>query len=243
MKNILCALRCCVPIIVLVVAFGLRAVAQSTDAQDSTAATQQQTTTDQQTTDQEAKPSLVTPLRPQLEDVPYDPVTARQRLRWFITEPVMPSHLFGGAISSALGTAVDRPKEYGPHWGGFADRFGMRLPSIVVGNAMEAGLGTITREDPRYFRVPEASFGSRVKSVIKQTFEARRPDGDYAPAYARYAAYAGSNFLSNEWRVPSESNTHDALLRTGEGFLGKMAGNAFAEFWPDVERRLLHRNR
>lgn len=63
------------------------------------------------------------------------------------------------------------------------------------------------------------------------------------PLYARYAAYAGSGFLSNEWRVPSESSAHDAWLHTGEGFLGRMAGNALAEFWPDGERRLLHRNR
>jgi len=220
------------------ISFPALAQSQTNDGQTSITITQEQSTASQQPT-----PSLVTPLRPQLEDVPYESITARQRLRWFITEPIMPSHLFGGAISSALGTAVDRPKEYGPHWDGFADRFGMRLPSIVVGNAMEASLGSITREDPRYFRVPQAAFGARVKSVIKQTFEARRPDGDYAPAYARYAAYTGSNFLSNEWRVRSESNTHDALLRSGEGFLGKMAGNAFAEFWPDVERRLLRRNR
>lgn len=229
-------LGCSAMVIALFALISLPASAQSGDSQHSRMVAQEQTTS-------KPTPSLVTPLRPQLEDVPYESITARQRLRWFITEPIMPSHLFGGAISSALGTAVDRPKEYGPHWDGFADRFGMRLPSIVVGNAMEASLGSITREDPRYFRVPQAAFGARVKSVIKQTFEARRPNGDYAPAYARYAAYTGSNFLSNEWRVRSESNAHDALLRSGEGFLGKMAGNAFAEFWPDVERRLLRRNR
>jgi hypothetical protein len=237
MKNTRHALSSCALVVALFTVFAAPTLAQSNDTQDSTTTTQQQTTTDQQT------PSLVTPLRPQLEAVPYEPITTRQRLRWFITEPAMPSHLFGGAITSALGTAVDRPKEYGPHWGGFADRFGMRLPSIVVGNAIEAGIGSVIHEDPRYFRVPDQSFGSRVKNVIKQTFEARRPDGEYAPAYARYIAYPGSNFLSNEWRVPSESNAHDALLRTGEGFLGRMAGNAFAEFWPDVDRHLFHRNR
>jgi hypothetical protein len=238
MKTICYALRIFALIAALFTVFTLPAPAQSNNSRGSTTTAQEQPNTDQK-----AQRSLVTPLRPQLEDVPYEPITARQRLRWFITNPLMPSHLLGGGISSALGTAMDRPKEYGPHWGGFADRFAMRMPSIIVGNAMEASLGTITREDPRYFRVPDKSFGARVKNVVKQTFEARRPDGNYAPAYARYTAYAGSNFLSNEWRVDSESNVHDAVLRTGEGFIGKMAGNAFAEFWPDVERRLLHRNR
>ena len=193
---------------------------------------------DSQTPPATAKPSLVTPLKQQTENAPYRPVTARQRLRWFLSNPLMPSHLAGGVITSALGTATDRPKEYGPGWPGFADRFGMRLTGIVTSNAIEATAGAVSGEDPRYFRTPEAPFKSRVKSVIQQTFEARRRDGDFAPAYARYLAYSGNNFLSNEWRVSSEANVHDALLRTGEAFLGRLVADAFAEFGPDLKQRI-----
>jgi hypothetical protein len=189
------------------------------------------------------KPSLLTPLKPQRETAPYEPVTARQRLRWFITNSIGPSHLAGGVITSALGTALDRPKEYGPGWGGFGDRFGMRLTGVVTSNAMEASLGAVWGEDPRYFRVPDRPFGSRLKNVIKQAFVARQRDGNYAPAYARYAAITGNNFLSNQWRVPSESNTRDALLRTGEGFAGRIAADAFQEFWPDAHNYISHHHR
>jgi hypothetical protein len=188
-------------------------------------------------------PSLLAPLKPHREDEPYDPITARQRLRWFITNTIGPAHLAGGAVTSAFGTAFDRPKEYGPGWAGFGDRFGMRLTGVVTGNAIEGGVGALWGEDPRYFRVPDQPFGARVKNVMKQTFTARRRDGSFAPAYARFIAEPGNNFLSNAWRPASEANTHDALLRTGEGFAGRMASNAFQEFWPDIERRLLHRNR
>jgi hypothetical protein len=186
------------------------------------------------------KPSLLTPLAPQTEKPTYDPITARQRLRWFITDTIGPQHLAGGIITSAFGTALDRPKEYGPHWGGFADRFGMRLTGVVTSNAMEASIGAAWGEDPRYFRVPGRPFGERVRNVVKQTFIARQRDGSFAPAYARYTAFVGNNFLSNEWRVSSEANTHDALLRSGEAFAGRMAANAFEEFWPDVKARLFH---
>jgi hypothetical protein len=178
-----------------------------------------------------------------MENAPYEPITGRQRVRWFITNTIGPSHLVGGLFTSAFGTAVDRPKEYGPGWAGFGDRFGMRLTGIVTGNAMEASAGALWGEDPRYFRVPNEPLGFRVKNIIKQTFTARRRNGEFAPAYARFIAVPGNNFLSNEWRVSSEANTRDALWRTGEGFAGRMAANAFQEFWPDVERRLLHRNR
>lgn len=187
-------------------------------------------------------PSLLTPLKVQRQESPYTPITRRQRLRWFITNTIGPPHLTGGLFTSAFGTAVDRPKEYGPHWGGFADRYGMRMTGIVTGNAIEASAGYYFHEDPRYFRVPERPFKSRIGNVARLTVMARHDDGNYGPAYARYMAISGNNFLSNTWRVSSESNVHDALLRTGEGFAGRMAANAFEEFWPDIKKYAFHRH-
>ncbi len=187
------------------------------------------------------KPSLVTPLKPVVAGEAYRPITARQRLRWFITNTIGPEHLAGGLVTSAFGTALDRPKEDGPHWGGFAERFGVRLTGVATSNAMEAGVGALWGEDPRYFRNPDEPFRARVMSVIKQTFTARRPDGAFAPAYARFVAISGSNFLSNTWRPDSEANNHDAVLRTLEGFAGRMSSNAFDEFWPNVKAHVFHR--
>jgi hypothetical protein len=185
-------------------------------------------------------PSLITALKPQTQEGTYNPITPRQRLRWFITNTIGPPHLAGGIVVSAFGTALNRPKEYGPHWGGFADRYGMRMTGIVTGNAIEASVGFLLREDPRYFRVQERPFKARIANVVRLTFVARRDDGNYGPAYARYMAVAGNNFLSNTWRVQSEANVQNALLRTAEGFAGRMAVNAFEEFWPNVKERVFH---
>ena len=73
------------------------------------------------------KPSLLTPLKPVTVNAAYQPITSRQRLRWFLTNTIGPPHLVGGLFTSAFGTAVDRPKEYGPGWAGFGDRYGMGL--------------------------------------------------------------------------------------------------------------------
>jgi len=192
--------------------------------------------------DTSAKPSLLTPLKHEDKSTIYVPITPRQRLQWFLTNTIGPPHLAGGVITSAFGTAVDRPKEYGPGWAGFGDRYGMRLTGIVTGNAMEASIGTLWGEDPRYFRVPDQPFKARVRNIVKLTFLTRRADGSFSPAYARYIADSGNNFLSNEWRVDSEANNHDAVLRTFEGFAGRMASNAFEEFWPDVKARVFHKS-
>ncbi len=169
----------------------------------------------------------------------YQPAKAGDRLKWFAVSTGGPlSLLAAGPISAGFGTAVNRPKEYGPHWEGFGQRYGMRLTGVSTGNAIEASLGAMWGEDPRYFQSPRRGFGTRVKYVIKATFVAPGRDGTLHPAYARYIGNVGNNFLSNTWRVQSENGAGSAALRCLLGVVGKMSGNAFAEFWPDVRKRV-----
>jgi len=172
----------------------------------------------------------------------YEPITARQRLDWFAESSFGPASLLGGVISAGYGTLVNRPVEYGTHWEGFGDRFGMRLTGVLTSNAMEAGLGALWGEDPRYPRDEGKPLKNRIAHTMKWTFVARDRDGNTVPAYARYIATAGNNFLSNTWRESSEADTSHALERTGLGFLARFTGNTWHEFWPDVKEKLFHRN-
>jgi hypothetical protein len=183
----------------------------------------------------EASLSLWAPLKPQKQLAPYAPITPRQRLRWFITYTFGASHLAGGVFASGLGTAFNRPPEYGPHWSGFADRYGMRLTGIIPQNAMEAGLGLGLGEDPRYFSARGLPFKERLANVVKLTFMSRRLDGSYGPAYARFMAVSSANFMSDSWRVRSEAGTQQTFVRIGGGLAGRMIVNAFEEFWPSVK--------
>ena len=103
---------------------------------------------------------------------------------------------------------------------------------------MEAGLGAIWGEDPRYFRTQGQPFKKRVVDVLDLTVRAYYPDGQRHFAYARLSANAGSSFLSNTWRVPSESDWQSALTRVLSGIGGRAAGNAAYEFFPDVVKLL-----
>jgi hypothetical protein len=173
----------------------------------------------------------------------YQPITGRQRLNWTVKSTVGPISLAAGAFSAGFGTAMNRPREYGPHWEGFGMRYGMRFTGIATGNLMEASLGALWGEDPRYFRATGQSVKGRIKNVIVMTFAARQADGELAPAYARYVGISGNNLISNNWRADSESGLGDACLRTALGFAGRMGSNAFAEFWPTLSKHLFHKNR
>ena len=172
----------------------------------------------------------------------YEPVTAKERVTWFAVSTAGPvSLLAAGPLSAGWGTMLNKPKEYGTHWAGFGQRYGMRLTGISTGNAIEGALGALWGEDPRYFPSPRRGFGTRTKYVIQSSFLAPYHDGQWHPAYARYLGNVGNNFLSNTWRVPSERGVGDALLRCVWGLTGDLAGNAFSEFWPDVKRRLFRK--
>jgi hypothetical protein len=167
---------------------------------------------------------------------PYEPISGKQRIEWVAVQTFGPESLLVGTLSAGIGTARDNPEEYGAHWDGFAKRYGMRFTGIASSNTIEAGFGALWGEDPRYVRNQNLPFKKRIGNVFLLSFTARNRQGKLMPSYARYIAIPGNNFLSNTWRVSSESTTSEALKRTGYGFLAEIASNAWSEFWPDVKR-------
>jgi len=169
---------------------------------------------------------------------PYAPITGKQRIEWAAIETFGPESLMVGTLSAGIGTARNSPKEYGPHWDGFAKRYGMRFTGIASGHVIEAGFGAIWGEDPRYVRNQNLPFKRRIGNVFLLSVTARNRQGNLMPAYARFIAIPGNNFLSNTWRVSSDTTTGAALTRTAYGFLSEISSNAWNEFWPDVKRRV-----
>lgn len=163
------------------------------------------------------------------------------RVQWFAYATMGPSSTMGGLISGGYGVLTHQPPEYPPNTKGFGQRFGMRLTGVATGNAMNASLGALWGEDPRYARHGGPEFGARVKRIIGHTFVTRYSDGGTRFAWARLAGNVGNNSLSNLWRVDSEVGVRPTVERISFGFLGQMAGNAFAEFWPDVKKKIRRR--
>jgi len=172
---------------------------------------------------------------------PYRIISAKERAQWATVQTFGPQSLLTGAFTAGIGTARNSPHEYGPHWDGFAKRYGMRFTGVASSNTIEAGLGSLWGEDPRYVRDADLPIKRRIRNVFVLSFAARNREGKLMPAYARYIAIPGSNFLSNTWREHSEGTTSAALERTGYGILSEIASNAMAEFWPDVKRLILRK--
>src|SRR5437016_2837425 len=132
------------------------------------------------------------------------PISQAERLKWATVSTIGAPNLLGGAISSGFSTAIDSPKEYDTHWGGYGKRNGLRLTGAAASNLMEAELGTLWGEDPRYRRAGTGPGKARVWRAVKAGFTAYDRSGKTMPAYARYVAIPVSNVISNSWRPDSQ---------------------------------------
>jgi len=190
-----------------------------------------------------AKPDQPSPtnFREIPEEGVYIPMDGRKRLEWFAVQTTGPGSLVGGLFAAGISTASNQPREYGSHWDGFSKRYAAQFANTATSNLLEAGIGSLWGEDARYVRHGSDPLVRRVGHVFLMTVSARRKSGHLAPAYARYIAISGSNFLANAWWASSGSHATDALLRTGLALTGRLAANAWDEFWPSVRPHILPR--
>jgi hypothetical protein len=167
-----------------------------------------------------------------------EPFSFSKRLKWASRSAVGPSRLAGYAIASAISTAGNAPPEYGPHWDGYAKRVGLRLSTGATGLMMEATVGTLWGEDPRYVRAEGRPVRRRIVNILQQVVLAHDRNGKLVPAYARYIAIPSNSFLTNAWRPDSHATTTRALNRIELSFVDRLIANSFSEFWPDIKKAI-----
>jgi len=141
---------------------------------------------------------------------------------------------------AGFGTAMNLPPEWPRRADGFARRYASRDASIVVSNGLEAALGSMWGEDPRYSRCDCGGFDHRIAHAAKLAVFAQHAHGRIGPAWGRYAGTMTSSVVQNGWMPPSASTWQQTLLREATAFSGRFVGNLWTEFWPDVAHRFKH---
>ncbi|MCU1383516.1 MAG: hypothetical protein JWL71_2213 [Acidobacteria bacterium] len=168
----------------------------------------------------------------------YAPITTDQRVDWIVDGTIGRRSLtVVGPLATAWQTAFNSPEEWGRGVPGIAKRYAQREADVAISNTIEAGLGALSGEDPRYIRSGRTGLWPRARYAIKTVFLAQRPDGSLKPAWGRYAGNTLNNLIENSWLPPSVTTPGQTVLRSGMGMLGRLGGNAWEEFWPDVARK------
>lgn len=169
----------------------------------------------------------------------YVPIGGGGRVDWIVDDTIGPFSLAAGALKAAFQTALDTPKRWGRSPSGFGKRMGNREIDVGLSSSIEAGLGAIWGEEPRYIPSHRSGIWSRVRYATKTVVVTQRQDGHLAPAWGRYAGNVLNNVIENTWLPSSVTTWRGTLVRSGGGFLSRWGGNLWREFWPDVRDRLM----
>jgi hypothetical protein len=171
------------------------------------------------------------------------PITGIERINWIVEGMLGPRSLAVGVIASTWQTSWRIPDEWSRSAFGFRERYLEREADVAISNTIEAGLGALWGEDPRYIRAPRGSVRSRAAHAVKTVVLAPRANGQLKPAWGRFAGNVFNNVIENAWLPPSMTTPGQTALRSANGMLGRLAGNLWDEFWPDIRARLGHRSR
>jgi hypothetical protein len=167
----------------------------------------------------------------------YVPITGTQRIEWTVDGTIGRRSLtLIGPLATAWQTGFNSPEEWGRGAPGIAKRYAQREADVAISNTIEAGLGALWGEEPRYIRSGRKGIWPRARYAMKTVFLTQRRDGSLKPAWGRYAGNTLNNLIENAWLPPSVTTAGQTAIRSGLGFLGRLGGNAWEEFWPDVAR-------
>ncbi len=131
-------------------------------------------------------------------------------------------------------------------WGikGYGERSGAAYLDAFDGNMIGNGiLPSILHQDPRYFRLGHGTVTHRMlyslaTNVICKHDNTRK----WEPNYSNVAGNIIGGAISNLYYPPSNSGVGqtftNGFIVTAEGGIGSI----FDEFWPDISRKLLHRD-
>lgn len=173
-------------------------------------------------------------------DAAPPPIAPSERVAWVANSIIGPQSLMAGAVVAGTETMIPYPSEWKRSVAGFGRRYAARDAAIAISNGVEASLGALWGEDPRYFECHCDGLGHKAAHAAKLSVFAAHSDGHVRPAWGRYVGTVTSNSVENTWLPASARTWQQLVLRQAGAVGGRFVGNLWAEFWPDVRRRFTH---
>jgi hypothetical protein len=176
------------------------------------------------------------------ETAVYTPITAKQKFIIGAKDSFdYPLVLLAGAFGG-LGQLTGQNPSFGQGMAGFGLRLGTAYGDQAIGNLMtEAIYPSLLREDPRYFRRGYGSKWGRTWYAVTRVMVTRTDSGGRRFNFSEWVGNATAVAISNSYypdnRAPGE-NAVKVLEQVGTDAVSQV----MKEFWPDIKRKLFHRN-
>ena len=148
---------------------------------------------------------------------------------------------FNGVLAG-IAQAKNDPDSYGQGWDAYAKRYGESFADNSIGTYMTTAIfPSLLHEDPRYYQMRQGKFSSRAYYAMNRLFVTRTDSGSTRFNYSESIGNAAAAAISNIYH-PAEDRTAGRNASTF-GFLILYDGlsNELKEFWPDIKRKVLHK--
>ncbi|WP_158794468.1 hypothetical protein [Granulicella sp. L60] len=140
---------------------------------------------------------------------------------------------------SAISIAADSHSAYGPGLKGFGKIAGVSLLQDATGQFFGVfAIPSIVHQDPRYYRMPNASIRRRIFYSVSRTFVSRHDDGTSMPNYSTLLTYPISAEIANIYVPGIHPDGPSTIARIATGIATDPANNLLTEFLPDVAKRI-----
>jgi hypothetical protein len=171
------------------------------------------------------------------------PLTSGQKFR-LATAGVFDwaAYPFNGALS-AIAQAKDDPKEWGQGWAAYGKRYGASFADNSIGTYMTTAIfPSLLHEDPRYYQLGKGRFVHRAYHAVNRLFITRTDSGHDRFNYSESVGNAVAAAISNIYHVPSDRTAARNASTFGFLILYDGLSNELKEFWPDIRRKVFHKN-
>lgn len=173
------------------------------------------------------------------------PLTSRQKFQVVFRSSFDPVIYPWYGFLSAISQAENSEPGYGQGWAGYGKRYGAAFADGTIENFMTGAiLPSLLHQDPRYFQLGHGSFTHRTVYAITRNIVTRTDSGGSQFNYSEIAGGGISAFISTYSYHPSADRT---VSNAGSVWATQFAYDTITivvkEFWPDIHRKLSHKDK
>lgn len=168
-----------------------------------------------------------------------DDLTGRKKLIQAGRDIIDPFNLITIVGLSSLYVMENAHSDYGPGMLGVAKNSGVSFTQNMTGEFVGVFLlPALMREDPRYHRMPMATFPQRIGHALIQTLITQGDNGRPMFNYSNFPGMLIEDEISNLYVPMRHTNLASTTARVAIGLATVPIGNFITEFMPDIARHI-----
>jgi hypothetical protein len=171
------------------------------------------------------------------------PLTSKQKFQLMAKATLDPFTWVAVGLQAGISQAQNSFEDYGQGAQGFGKYYGAGLADNFDSNFFSNFFyPVLLKEDPRYFRLGEGSVKHRMVYSLEQEFVAHTDKGGRSFNWSNSLGAVTAGSISNAYYPESDRGFGLTMSRSAISLLYGSAGGLFLEFWPDINRKLLHKH-